>query len=70
MFLRWVLSSIIPLDMEWPNYKYLEGRLNQNLISLQVIQSVKIARHKKNCYDVSKYKALILVKHLDGYVSA
>ena len=32
--------------------------------------TVKVAKHKNTCCDVSKYKALILVQHLDGYVSA
>ena len=31
--------------------------------------TVKVAKHN-TCCDVSKYKALILVQHLDGYVSA
>ena len=32
--------------------------------------TVKVAKHKNTCSDVSKYKALILVQHLDGYASA
>ena len=43
--------------------------LNQSLIFNLVIHGVKVAKHKKICYNVSKYKALILVKYLDGYVS-